>query len=279
MVEHPAVNRSVVGSSPTRGANPQIGVARPGRPLHGYADRNADSRRSIAFCPADEMAPIPRKPPLARATALARSMSLALSDANSCGDMCSESPRTISVHAVSSRGSGFLSSQLRKRSWSAVPGAMPDFSARPREGLPLLLVQRAVGPGHLHERDDGERGHDLGPDTERDQPVDDLPVPDPDRLDQGLARGGPLLHLAEVLDGPLAFLAEERVLEALASVTQDLRILGHPHPPRARALESVSRRRPRPPELIVRRRGRWYQMRQPRPRAEGVATRSPSSCR
>jgi hypothetical protein len=64
----------------------------------------------------------------------------------------------------------------------------------------------------------------------------------PINLDQGLARRGPLLHLAQALDGPLAFLAEERVLEALASVTQDLRILGHAYPP-AHARDSMSRRR------------------------------------
>ena len=142
-----------------------------------------------------------------------------------------------------------------------MPGGDAGLLRPVEDGLPLLRVQRAVGPGHLDERDDGERGHDLGPDAELDQPVDDRLVRDPDHLGQGLAGRGPLLHLAEALDGPLAFLAEERVLEALASVTQDLLILGHAHPPRARALDSVSRRRPRPPELIVRRRGRWYQMR------------------
>jgi hypothetical protein len=110
-------------------------------------------------------------------------------------------------------------------------GGDPRLLRPLEDGLPLLRVQRAVGPGDLHERDDGERGHDLGPDAERDQPVDDLRVRDPGHLRQGLAGGGPLLHLAEVLDGPLALLAEERVLEALASVTQNLRILGHAQPP------------------------------------------------
>jgi hypothetical protein len=95
--------------------------------------------------------------------------------------MCSERPRIISVHAVSSRGSGFLFEPAPQEVVVGRAGGDAGLLRSVEDGLPLLLVQRAVGPGDLHERDEGERGHDLRPDAERDQPVDDRAVPDPDQ--------------------------------------------------------------------------------------------------
>ena len=66
-------------------------------------------------------------------------------------------------------------------------------------------------------------------------------------------------------------LPEERVLEALLSVTQEVRIVGHTHPPRARAPRKLSRRRPQPPAPIVR---RWYQMGPAEPEGRGSGDRA-----
>ena len=89
---------------------------------------------------------------------------------------------------------------------------------------PLARVDRAVRPGHLGQRHQGERGHGLGPDAELEQLVEDGLVLDPGGLGEGLARGRLVAELAETLGESLVLLAEEFVLERADRVAEDLRV-------------------------------------------------------
>ena len=190
-------------------------------PLKGSAwnsTRKARSRPARTFASSGETGSTPRMPPAASATARARPTSFSRRRSRSAGSSSPPSAPMNSRHAASRSGRGRVLGPDAQQPVARAPGLDADRLRAHQDRVALPLVHLAVGPGHLDDRDHGQRGEGLGADPEAGEAPQGRLLGDPRGLAQRSHRGELLLpqpdRVAVVrrvgreegrLEGPAAF--------------------------------------------------------------------------